>query len=61
MASCYRWRDQRCLNAEAFKDGCTDFNVALEVGKKIQVLQVATCQASSEEDKRLAPDLATVW
>ena len=41
--------------AQPVKDGCTDFNVALEVGKKIKVLEVAKCQASSDEDKHLAP------
>eukprot|EP00438_Fugacium_kawagutii_P033639 Skav229862 [mRNA] locus=scaffold148:197532:201966:- [translate_table: standard] len=33
-------------------DGCTSFDIALEVGKKIESLQVATCQASSEKDKK---------
>ncbi|CAK9017602.1 unnamed protein product [Durusdinium trenchii] len=33
-------------------DRCKSFDIALEVGKKIQCLQVAKCQASSEEDKR---------
>ncbi|CAK9110651.1 Putative outer membrane protein PmpB [Durusdinium trenchii] len=33
-------------------DGCTSFDIALEVGKKIECLEVAKCQASSDEDKR---------
>ncbi|CAL1141938.1 unnamed protein product [Cladocopium goreaui] len=32
-------------------DGCSSFDVALEMGKKIESLQVETCEASSEEDK----------
>lgn len=36
-----------------FEDECTSFDIALEVGKKIERLQVAECQASSDEDKRL--------
>ena len=35
------------------EDRCKSFDIALEVGKKIQCLQVAKCQASSEEDKTL--------
>ncbi|CAK8988283.1 CSC1-like protein At4g15430 [Durusdinium trenchii] len=34
-------------------EGCTSFDIALEVGKKIETLQVANCHASSEEDKKL--------
>ncbi|CAL1141136.1 unnamed protein product [Cladocopium goreaui] len=33
-------------------DGCSSFDIALEVGKKIKSLQVATCGASSEKDKK---------
>ncbi|CAK9034472.1 Uncharacterized protein SCF082_LOCUS20868 [Durusdinium trenchii] len=33
-------------------DGCTSIDIALEVGKKIECLQVTQCQASSEEDKK---------
>lgn len=33
-------------------EGCTSFDIALEVGKKIETLQVANCHASSEEDKK---------
>ena len=36
------------------EDGCTSIDIALEVGKKIECLQVTQCQASSEEDKKLA-------
>ena len=36
------------------QDGCTSFDIALEVGKKIECLEVAKCQASSDEDKTLA-------
>jgi hypothetical protein len=35
------------------QDGCSSFDIALEVGKKIKSLQVATCGASSEKDKKL--------
>ena len=35
------------------QDGCSSFDIALEVGKKIESLQVATCEASSEKDKKL--------
>ena len=35
------------------QDGCSSFDIALEVGKKIESLQVETCEASSEEDKKL--------
>jgi hypothetical protein len=35
------------------QDGCSSFDVALEMGKKIESLQVETCGASSEEDKKL--------
>ena len=35
------------------QDGCSSFDVALEMGKKIESLQVETCEASSEEDKKL--------
>ncbi|CAK9110650.1 Probable outer membrane protein PmpB (Polymorphic membrane protein B) [Durusdinium trenchii] len=33
-------------------DGCASFDIALEVGNKIECLEVAKCQASSDEDKR---------
>ncbi|CAL1141141.1 unnamed protein product [Cladocopium goreaui] len=33
-------------------DRCSSFDIALEVGKKIKSLQVATCEASSEKDKK---------
>ncbi|CAL1156681.1 unnamed protein product [Cladocopium goreaui] len=33
-------------------DGCSSFDIALEVGKKIESLQVETCEASSEDDKK---------
>ncbi|CAL1141954.1 unnamed protein product, partial [Cladocopium goreaui] len=33
-------------------DGCSSFDVALEMGKKIELLQVETCEASSQEDKK---------
>ncbi|CAK9032317.1 Putative outer membrane protein PmpB, partial [Durusdinium trenchii] len=33
-------------------DGCTSFDIALEVGKKIKSLQVVNCQTSSEKDKK---------
>ena len=36
------------------QDGCTSFDIALEVGKKIKSLQVVNCQTSSEKDKQLA-------
>ena len=39
-----------CLRLQ---DGCSSFDIALEVGKKIKSLQVATCGASSEKDKTL--------
>ncbi|CAE7326384.1 pmpB, partial [Symbiodinium pilosum] len=32
-------------------DGCTSFDIALELGNKIESLQVANCLASSELDK----------
>ncbi|CAL1161594.1 unnamed protein product [Cladocopium goreaui] len=32
-------------------DGCSSFDIALEVGKKIKSLQVAKCEATSEKDK----------
>ena len=35
------------------QDGCSSFDIALELGKKIKSLQVATCGASSEKDKKL--------
>ena len=35
------------------EDGCKSFDIALEVGKKIECLEVVKCQASSEEDKTL--------
>ena len=35
------------------QDGCSSFDVALEMGKKIELLQVETCEASSQEDKKL--------
>ena len=35
------------------QDGCSSFDIALEVGKKIESLQVETCEAFSEEDKKL--------
>ena len=35
------------------QDRCSSFDIALEVGKKIESLQVATCEASSEKDKTL--------
>ena len=35
------------------QDRCSSFDIALEVGKKIKSLQVATCEASSEKDKTL--------
>ena len=31
-------------------DGCTSFDIALELGNKIESLKVANCQASSDED-----------
>ena len=34
------------------QDGCSSFDIALEVGKKIESLQVETCEASSEDDKK---------
>ena len=34
------------------QDGCSSFDIALELGKKIKSLQVATCGASSEKDKK---------
>ena len=37
------------------QDRCSSFDIALEVGKKIKSLQVATCGASSEKDKTLDP------
>jgi hypothetical protein len=39
----------------SLQDGCSSFDIALEVGKKIKSLQVATCGASSEKDKTLDP------
>ena len=35
------------------QDGCSSFDIALEVGNKIESLQVANCGASSEKDKQL--------
>ena len=35
------------------QDGCSSFDIALEVGKKIESLQVETCGASWEDDKKL--------
>ena len=35
------------------QDECSSFDIALQVGKKINSLQVATCQASCEKDKKL--------
>jgi hypothetical protein len=35
------------------QDRCSSFDIALEVGKKIESLQGATCEASSEKDKTL--------
>ena len=32
-------------------DGCTSFDIALELGKKIESLQVANCYASSDGDR----------
>ena len=32
--------------------GCTSFDIALIVGKRLRHLEVAGCQASSDEDKR---------
>ncbi|CAE7498251.1 unnamed protein product [Symbiodinium sp. CCMP2456] len=32
-------------------DGCTSFDIALELGKKIESLQVANCDASSDGDR----------
>ena len=35
------------------QDRCSSFDIALEVGTKIESLQVANCGASSEKDKKL--------
>ena len=32
-------------------DGCTSFDIALELGNKIESLQVANCYASSDGDR----------
>ncbi|CAE7594077.1 pmpB [Symbiodinium natans] len=37
-------------------DGCTSFDIALQLGDKIEFLQVANCHASSEEDRPLNPE-----
>ena len=42
------------------EDGCKSFDIALEVGKKIECLEVVKCQASSEEDKTLVSTLASI-
>ena len=39
--------------ARLLQDGCSSFDIALEVGKKIKSLQVAKCEASSDKDKKL--------
>ncbi|CAK9029574.1 Probable outer membrane protein pmp20 (Polymorphic membrane protein 20), partial [Durusdinium trenchii] len=33
-------------------DGCTSFDIALEVGRRIKSLQVVNCETSSEKDKQ---------
>lgn len=56
-----------CQRALSLQDGCSSFDVALEVGKKIKSLQVAKCEASSEKDKKLdfnqvlAPHFSWNW
>ena len=35
------------------QDGCTSFDIALEVGRRIKSLQVVNCETSSEKDKKL--------
>jgi hypothetical protein len=55
------WKASSCLIELAMtwtmfpllQDGCSSFDIALEVGKKIESLQVETCEASSEDDKKL--------
>ena len=42
-----------CQRALSLQDGCSSFDIALEVGKEIKKLQVSKCDASSDKDKKL--------
>ena len=44
---------QCAIMCPLLQDGCSSFDIALEVGKKIKSLQVAKCEATSEKDKKL--------